>query len=97
MEPKKQFTRTSLLVREAKVICLSQNGCPGLQCCPELVISVVPCETESDPLTPTSRENGNPGQDVGSKVENPSMYYSAVKKDKQSLRKKVVRYYDDEL
>ncbi|XP_026101064.1 myelin-associated glycoprotein isoform X2 [Carassius auratus] len=35
------------------------------------------------------KENGNPGQDVGSKVENPSMFYSAVKKDKQSLRKKV--------
>ncbi|XP_060754132.1 myelin-associated glycoprotein isoform X2 [Neoarius graeffei] len=35
------------------------------------------------------KENGNPGPDVGSRVENPSMYYSAVKKDKQSLRKKV--------
>lgn len=35
------------------------------------------------------KENGNPGQDVGSKVENPAMFYSAVKKDKQSLRKKV--------
>ncbi|XP_076831924.1 myelin-associated glycoprotein isoform X2 [Brachyhypopomus gauderio] len=35
------------------------------------------------------KENSNPGQDVGSKVENPSMFYSAVKKDKQSLRKKV--------
>ncbi|XP_062872633.1 myelin-associated glycoprotein isoform X2 [Trichomycterus rosablanca] len=35
------------------------------------------------------KENGNPGQDVGSRVENPSMFYSAVKKDKQSLRKKV--------
>ncbi|XP_051965437.1 myelin-associated glycoprotein-like isoform X1 [Xyrauchen texanus] len=37
------------------------------------------------------KENGNPGQDVGSKVENPSMFYSAVKKDKQSLRKKVLK------
>ncbi|KAM9469238.1 myelin-associated glycoprotein isoform 1-T1 [Clarias gariepinus] len=37
------------------------------------------------------KENGNPGQDVGSRVENPSMYYSAVKKDKQSLRKKVLK------
>ncbi|XP_057206318.1 myelin-associated glycoprotein isoform X2 [Triplophysa rosa] len=35
------------------------------------------------------KENGNPGRDVGSKVENPAMFYSAVKKDKQSLRKKV--------
>ncbi|XP_030638204.1 myelin-associated glycoprotein isoform X2 [Chanos chanos] len=35
------------------------------------------------------KENGNPGQDLGSKPENPSMFYSAVKKDKQSLRKKV--------
>ncbi|XP_055052957.2 myelin-associated glycoprotein isoform X1 [Misgurnus anguillicaudatus] len=37
------------------------------------------------------KENDNPGQDVGSKVENPSMFYSAVKKDKQSLRKKVLK------
>ncbi|XP_072547733.1 myelin-associated glycoprotein isoform X1 [Salminus brasiliensis] len=37
------------------------------------------------------KENGNPGQDVGSRVENPSMFYSAVKKDKQSLRKKVLK------
>ncbi|KAK1786445.1 hypothetical protein P4O66_018137 [Electrophorus voltai] len=37
------------------------------------------------------KENSNPGQDVGSKVENPSMFYSAVKKDKQSLRKKVLK------
>lgn len=37
------------------------------------------------------RENGNPGQDLVSKLENPSMFYSAVKKDKHSLRKKVVR------
>ncbi|KAA0702177.1 Myelin-associated glycoprotein [Triplophysa tibetana] len=37
------------------------------------------------------KENGNPGQDVGSKVENPAMFYSAVKKDKQSLRKKVLK------
>lgn len=43
------------------------------------------------------RENGNPGQDLVSKLENPSMFYSAVKKDKHSLRKKVVRNvnYDD--
>lgn len=33
--------------------------------------------------------NGNPGQDLVSKLENPALYYSAVKKDKQSLRKKV--------
>lgn len=37
------------------------------------------------------RENDNPGQDLVSKLENPSMFYSAVKKDKHSLRKKVVR------
>ncbi|KAJ8332933.1 hypothetical protein SKAU_G00418290 [Synaphobranchus kaupii] len=35
------------------------------------------------------KENGNPGQDLVSKLENPSLFYSAVKKDKQSLRKKV--------
>ncbi|XP_041963443.1 myelin-associated glycoprotein isoform X2 [Alosa sapidissima] len=35
------------------------------------------------------KENGNPGQDLVSKLENPSMFYSAVKKDKHSLRKKV--------
>ncbi|XP_064160765.1 myelin-associated glycoprotein-like isoform X1 [Anguilla rostrata] len=32
------------------------------------------------------KENGNPGQ-----LENPSLFYSAVKKDKQSLRKKVLK------
>lgn len=57
---------------------------------------MVECESESDSLTPPPRENDNPGQDVGSKVENPSMFYSTVKKDKQSLRKKVVRYYNNE-
>ncbi|XP_063055814.1 myelin-associated glycoprotein isoform X2 [Engraulis encrasicolus] len=35
------------------------------------------------------KENDNPGQDLVSKLENPSMFYSAVKKDKHSLRKKV--------
>ncbi|KAJ8289717.1 hypothetical protein GJAV_G00004480 [Gymnothorax javanicus] len=35
------------------------------------------------------KENGNPGHDLVSKLENPSMFYSTVKKDKQSLRKKV--------
>ncbi|XP_012986619.1 myelin-associated glycoprotein isoform X2 [Esox lucius] len=35
------------------------------------------------------KENGNPGQDLVSKLENPALYYSAVKKDKQNLRKKV--------
>ncbi|XP_067367042.1 myelin-associated glycoprotein isoform X2 [Channa argus] len=33
------------------------------------------------------KENGNPRQDVV--LENPALYYSAVKKDKQNLRKKV--------
>lgn len=47
-------------------------------------------ETESDSLTPSSRENGNPRQDVV--LENPALYYSAVKKDKHNLRKKVVRH-----
>ncbi|KAJ8404967.1 hypothetical protein AAFF_G00328880 [Aldrovandia affinis] len=37
------------------------------------------------------KENGNPGQDLVSKLENPSLFYSAVKKDKQSLRKKVLK------
>ncbi|KAM6967361.1 myelin-associated glycoprotein [Aplochiton taeniatus] len=37
------------------------------------------------------KENGNPGQDLVSKLENPALYYSAVKKDKQSLRKKVLK------
>lgn len=46
-------------------------------------------ETESDYVTPSPRENGNPRQDVV--LENPALYYSAVKKDKQNLRKKVVR------
>lgn len=38
------------------------------------------------------RENGNPRQEVV--LENPALYYSAVKKDKQNLRKKVVRHAD---
>ncbi|XP_023657644.1 myelin-associated glycoprotein isoform X1 [Paramormyrops kingsleyae] len=37
------------------------------------------------------KENGNPGQDLVSKLENPSLFYSAVKKDKQNLRKKVLK------
>ncbi|XP_061104519.1 myelin-associated glycoprotein isoform X1 [Conger conger] len=37
------------------------------------------------------KENGNPGQDLVSKLENPSLFYSAVKKDKTSLRKKVLK------
>lgn len=41
-------------------------------------------------MTPSPRENGNPRQDVV--LENPALYYSAVKKDKQNLRKKVVRH-----
>lgn len=45
---------------------------------------------ESDCVTPSSRENGNPRQDVV--LENPALYYSAVKKDKHNLRKKVVRH-----
>lgn len=49
-------------------------------------------ETESDYVTPSLRENGNPRQDVV--LENPALYYSAVKKDKQNLRKKVVRHND---
>lgn len=49
-------------------------------------------ETESDYVTPSPRENGNPRQDVV--LENPALYYSAVKKDKQNLRKKVVRHAD---
>lgn len=49
-------------------------------------------KTESDHVTPSSRENGNPRQDVV--LENPALYYSAVKKDKQNLRKKVVRHAD---
>lgn len=50
---------------------------------------------QSDHVTPPSlphafpRENGSPRQDVI--LENPTRYYSAVKKDKHSLRKKVVR------
>lgn len=43
-------------------------------------------------MTPSPRENGNPRQDVV--LENPALYYSAVKKDKQNLRKKVVRHAD---
>ncbi|XP_027867682.1 myelin-associated glycoprotein isoform X1 [Xiphophorus couchianus] len=35
------------------------------------------------------KENGNPRQDVV--LENPALYYSAVKKDKQNLRKKVLK------
>uniref|UniRef100_A0A674CAY2 RRM domain-containing protein n=1 Tax=Salmo trutta TaxID=8032 RepID=A0A674CAY2_SALTR len=34
-------------------------------------------------------ENGNPGRYLVSKLENPALYYSTVKKDKQCLRKKV--------
>lgn len=49
-------------------------------------------EAESDYVTPSPRENGNPRQDVV--LENPALYYSAVKKDKQNLRKKVVRHND---
>ncbi|XP_070997728.1 myelin-associated glycoprotein-like isoform X1 [Oncorhynchus clarkii lewisi] len=37
------------------------------------------------------KENGNPGQDLVSKLENPALYYSTVKKDKQCLRKKVLK------
>ncbi|CAB1333487.1 unnamed protein product [Coregonus sp. 'balchen'] len=36
-------------------------------------------------------KNGNPGQDLFSKLEKPVMYYSTVKKDKQCLRKKVLK------
>lgn len=61
-------------------------------------LGVSPCvsgsETESDYVTPSPRENGNPGQDLVSKLENPALYYSAIKKDKQNLRKKVVRHVD---
>uniref|UniRef100_A0A674CKF6 Uncharacterized protein n=1 Tax=Salmo trutta TaxID=8032 RepID=A0A674CKF6_SALTR len=35
------------------------------------------------------KENGNPGRYLVSKLENPALYYSTVKKDKQCLRKKV--------
>uniref|UniRef100_A0A8D2ZTX2 Ig-like domain-containing protein n=1 Tax=Scophthalmus maximus TaxID=52904 RepID=A0A8D2ZTX2_SCOMX len=35
------------------------------------------------------KENGNPRQEVV--LENPALYYSAVKKDKQNLRKKVLK------
>uniref|UniRef100_A0A674CF57 Uncharacterized protein n=1 Tax=Salmo trutta TaxID=8032 RepID=A0A674CF57_SALTR len=35
-------------------------------------------------------ENGNPGRYLVSKLENPALYYSTVKKDKQCLRKKPV-------
>ncbi|XP_033957476.1 myelin-associated glycoprotein isoform X1 [Pseudochaenichthys georgianus] len=35
------------------------------------------------------KENGTPRQDVV--LENPALYYSAVKKDKQNLRKKVLK------
>uniref|UniRef100_A0A674CBA8 Ig-like domain-containing protein n=1 Tax=Salmo trutta TaxID=8032 RepID=A0A674CBA8_SALTR len=41
-------------------------------------------------------ENGNPGRYLVSKLENPALYYSTVKKDKQCLRKKVVRHDDDD-
>lgn len=54
--------------------------------------ALVAVETESDYVTPSPRENGNPRQDVV--LENPALYYSAVKKDKQNLRKKVVRHAD---
>lgn len=49
-------------------------------------------KAEFDHVTPSPRENGNPRQDVV--LENPALYYSAVKKDKQNLRKKVVRHAD---
>lgn len=49
-------------------------------------------KAEFDYVTPSPRENGNPRQDVV--LENPALYYSAVKKDKQNLRKKVVRHAD---
>lgn len=49
-------------------------------------------KTECDYVTPSPRENDNPRQDVV--LENPALYYSAVKKDKQNLRKKVVRHAD---
>lgn len=64
-----------------------------MECHPELVSGH---ETESDLVTPPPRENGNPGQDLVSKLENPALYYSTVKKDKQCLRKKVVRHVDDD-
>lgn len=54
--------------------------------------ALVAVETESDHVTPSPRENGNPRQDVV--LENPALYYSAVKKDKPNLRKKVVRHAD---
>ncbi|KAI3360584.1 hypothetical protein L3Q82_002456 [Scortum barcoo] len=57
----------------------------GLACHPALVAA----ENESDYVTPSPRENGNPRQDVV--LENPALYYSAVKKDKQNLRKKVLK------
>lgn len=47
-------------------------------------------------MTPSPRENGNPGQNLVSNLENPALFYSAVKKDKHSLRKKVVRHVDDD-
>ncbi|XP_046898554.1 myelin-associated glycoprotein isoform X1 [Hypomesus transpacificus] len=37
------------------------------------------------------KENGNPGQNLVSNLENPALFYSAVKKDKHSLRKKVLK------
>ncbi|TWW79904.1 hypothetical protein D4764_10G0009340 [Takifugu flavidus] len=49
----------------------------------------VAVKAEFDHVTPSPRENGNPRQDVV--LENPALYYSAVKKDKQNLRKKVLK------
>lgn len=52
--------------------------------------ALVAVETESDYVTPSPRENGSPRQEEV--PEKPALYYSAVKKDKQNLRKKVVRH-----
>ncbi|KAK6290955.1 hypothetical protein J4Q44_G00386440 [Coregonus suidteri] len=37
------------------------------------------------------KANGNTGQVLVSKLENPALYYSTVRKDKQCLRKKVLK------
>ncbi|XP_066575225.1 myelin-associated glycoprotein isoform X3 [Amia ocellicauda] len=37
------------------------------------------------------KENANPGQDLTLKLESPALFYSAVKKEKPSLRKKVLK------
>lgn len=61
---------------------------------PRLGVSPCVCGTRDRVWSCDSvpRENGNPMQDVV--LENPPLYYSAVKKDKQNLRKKVVRHAD---